>query len=143
MRRYDIHGKTQYILVADRMVHYGDDESTELTRPRLDYLNRPEPVRMESEFATVSKDGETVVMTDKVFLRRTAVAGKPEATLRTERMTVWPDDEKMRTETPVTLTQGSTVINAERMESDNLVGEVRLQGKVHGILYRNLPAPKP
>ena len=143
VRRFDIHGKTQYILVADRMVHYGDDESTELTRPRLDYLNRPEPVRMESEFATVSKDGETVVMTDKVFLRRAATAGKPESTLRTQRMTVWPDDEKMRTEAPVTLTQGTTVVDAERMESDNLVGEVRLQGKVRGILYRNLLVPKP
>lgn len=143
VRRFDINGKTQYILVADRMVHYGDDESTELIRPRLDYLNRPEPVRMESEFATVSKDGETVVMTDKVFLRRAATAGKPESTLRTQRMTVWPDDERMRTEAPVTLTQGTTVIDAERMESDNLVGEVRLQGKVRGILYRNLLVPKP
>lgn len=143
VRRFDIHGKTQYVLVADRMVHYGDDESTELVRPRLDYLNRPEPVRMESEFATVSKDGETVVMTDKVFLRRAATPGKPESTLRTQRMTVWPDDEKMRTEAPVTLTQGTTVVDAERMESDNLVGEVRLQGKVRGILYRNLLVPKP
>ena len=44
---------------------------------------------------------------------------------------------------PVTLTQGQTVINAERMESDNIVGEVRLQGQVRGILYRNAPTQKP
>ncbi|MBK7849481.1 MAG: hypothetical protein IPJ73_21975 [Zoogloea sp.] len=50
---------------------------------------------MESDFATVSKDGETVVPIDNVFPEaaprsRTSL----EATLRTERMTVWPDDEK-------------------------------------------------
>ena len=143
LRRYDLSGKTQYILVADRMIHYGDDESTELIRPRLDYLNRPEPVRMESDFATVSKDGETVVLIDNVFLKRAAQPDKPEATLRTERMTVWPDDERMRSDAPVTLTQGKTVIAAERMESDNIVGNTRLQGLVRGTLYRNTPTPKP
>lgn len=143
LRRFDLAGKIQYILVADRMVHYGDDESTELVRPRLDYLNRPEPVRIESEFATVSKDGATVVLTDQVLLRRAAHNGKPESTLRTDQMTVWPDDEKMRADKPVKLTQGQTVITAEHMESDNIVGEVRLHGKVRGMLYRTNPMPKP
>ena len=72
-----------------------------------------------------------------------STAGKPESPLRTEQMTVWPEDEKMRADTPVTLTQGQTVINAERMESDNIIGEVRLQGQVRGTLYRNAPTPKP
>lgn len=143
LHRYDVTGKIQYVLVADRMVHYADDESTELVKPRLNYLNRPEPVWIESNFAQVSKDGETVLLTDQVFLRRDAHADKPESTLRTEEMTVWPDDEKMRADKPVTLTQGKTVITAERMESDNIVGEVRLQGQVRGILYRNTPTPKP
>jgi lipopolysaccharide export system protein LptC len=136
LRRFDLNGKTQYVLVGDHMTHYGDDESTELVRPRLDYLNRPEPMHVESERATVSKDGEVIVMNDKVFARREAHADKPESTLSTEQMTVWPDDEKMRTDTPVTLTMGQTVITAEHMESDNIMGEVRLSGTVRGTLYR-------
>lgn len=143
LHRFDPTGKVQYILVADSMVHYADDESSELKNPRLNYLNRPEPVWVESRFATVNKDGSTVVLTDQVLVRRTAHAGKPESTLRTEQMTVWPEDEKMRADKPVTLTQGQTVINAERMESDNIIGEVRLQGQVRGTLYRNAPTPKP
>ncbi len=143
LRRFDLTGKTQYVLVADSMVHFIDDESTELVRPRLNYLNRPEPVWIESRFATVSKDGEVVVLIDDVFVRRAPHDDKPESTLRSEAMTVWPDDEKMRTDKPVTLTQGQTVITADRMESDNIVGEVRLQGQVRGILYRNTPTPKP
>ncbi len=143
VRRFDLTGKIQYVLVADRMVHYADDETTELVRPRLNYLNRPEPVWVESNFARVSKDGDTVVLSDNVFVRRDATASKPESTLRTEEMTVWPDDEKMRSDKPVTLTQGKTTIKAERMESDNIVGEVRLQGQVRGTIYRNTPTPKP
>ncbi|MBK7849482.1 MAG: LPS export ABC transporter periplasmic protein LptC [Zoogloea sp.] len=45
LRRFDLSGKTQYILVADRMIHYGDDESSELIRPRLTTPTGPEPVR--------------------------------------------------------------------------------------------------
>jgi lipopolysaccharide export system protein LptC len=143
LHRFDPTGKVQYILVADSMLHYADDESSELKNPRLNYLNRPEPVWVESRFASVNKDGSTVVLTDEVLVRRAAHAGKPESTLRTEQMTVWPEDEKMRADKPVTLTQGQTVINAERMESDNIIGEVRLQGQVRGTLYRNAPTPKP
>ena len=143
LHRFDPTGKVQYILVADSMLHYADDESSELKNPRLNYLNRPEPVWVESRFASVNKDGTTVVLTDEVLVRRAAHAGKPESTLRTEQMTVWPEDEKMRADKPVTLTQGQTVINAERMESDNIIGEVRLQGQVRGILYRNAPTQKP
>lgn len=143
LHRFDPTGKVQYILVADSMLHYADDESSELKNPRLNYLNRPEPVWVESRFASVNKDGTTVVLTDEVLVRRAAHAGKPESTLRTEQITVWPEDEKMRADKPVTLTQGQTVINAERMESDNIIGEVRLQGQVRGTLYRNAPTPKP
>lgn len=143
LHRFDPTGKVQYILVADSMLHYADDESSELKNPRLNYLNRPESVWVESRFASVNKDGTTVVLTDEVLVRRAAHAGKPESTLRTEQMTVWPEDEKMRADKPVTLTQGQTVINAERMESDNIIGEVRLQGQVRGTLYRNAPTPKP
>ena len=143
LHRFDPTGKVQYILVADSMLHYADDESSELKNPRLNYLNRPEPVWVESRFASVNKDGTTVVLTDEVLVRRAAHAGKPESTLRTEQMTVWPEDEKMRADKPVTLTQGQTVINAERMESDNIIGEVRLQGQVRGTLYRNAPTQKP
>ena len=143
LHRFDPTGKVQYILVADSMLHYADDESSELKNPRLNYLNRPEPVWVESRFASVNKDGTTVVLTDEVLVRRAAHAGKPESTLRTEQMTVWPEDEKMRADKPVTLTQGQTVINAERMESDNIIGELRLQGQVRGTLHRNAPTPKP
>ena len=143
LHRFDPTGKVQYILVADSMLHYADDESSELKNPRLNYLNRPEPVWVESRFASVNKDGTTVVLTDEVLVRRAAHAGKPESTLRTEQMTLWPEDEKMRADKPVTLTQGQTVINAERMESDNIIGEVRLQGQVRGTLYRNAPTQKP
>lgn len=142
LRRFDLQGKTQYVLVAAHMTHFGDDESTELIRPRLDYLNRPEPMHIESERAMVSKDGEVIDMTDKVYAVRAAHGDKPESTLRSEQMTIWPDDEKMRTDTPVTLTMGQSVITAERMESDNIVGEIRLQGSVRGTLYRT-QAPKP
>ena len=143
LHRFDPTGKVQYILVADSMLHYADDESSELKNPRLNYLNRPEPVWVESRFASVNKDGTTVVLTDEVLVRRAAHAGKPESTLRTEQMTVWPEDEKMRADKPVTLTEGRTIITADRMESDNIAGEVRLQGQVRGTLYRNSPTPKP
>ena len=142
LRRYDVTGKTQYVLVADKMTHFADDESSDLTRPRLDYLNRPEPMHLESDRALVSKEGEKVLMSGNVFARRAATPDKPESTLRSDRMTVWPNDEKMLTDTPVTLTQGQTVVTAERMDADNIAGELHLHGQVRGTFYRK-QASKP
>ena len=65
LHRFDPTGKVQYILVADSMLHYADDESSELKNPRLNYLNRPEPVWVESRFASVNKDGTTVVRSEE------------------------------------------------------------------------------
>ena len=115
-------------------------QSIQLTLPKE--RNLPTQTKPENILLAVSKDGDVLVMNEQVFAHRAAYNGKPESTLRSEQMTVWPDDEKMRTDKPVTLTQGQTVITADRMESDNIAGEIRLQGQVRGILYRT-QAPKP
>lgn len=143
LRRFDLSGKVQYVLVADHMTHYGNREFTELANPRLDYLNRPEPVQVVADKAEVDKNGEVIHLTGKVLVKRDAHADKPESTLRSEAMTIWPDDEKMRSEVPVTLTQGQSVVNALRMDSDNLTGIVHLDGQVRGTLYRIPPTSKP
>lgn len=135
VRQFDAEGKVKYSLNGSRMVHYADDESTDVTEPRLTYLASAPPLHLQAKWAKVSKDGEIVDLRDDVFGRREAAGGDAEMTFRTTELRVIPDDEFASTDAPVTLTQGPTVIKGLGMDADNLKRQFMLRERVTGIIY--------
>ncbi len=133
-KRFDGHGKLQYSLVADRMVHFADDESTELTNPRVLHLGRGTPLRISALRANLSKDGKIVTLDENVRLVRDAAKDKPQMTLATTTLTVLPDDEFASTAAPVTLTHGKSVVNGTGFEYNNLTAVAVLKANVRGVL---------
>lgn len=133
-KRFDDHGKLQYSLVADRMVHFADDESTELTNPRVLHLGRGTPLRISAAGADLSKDGKIVTLNENVRLVRDATRDKPQMTLTTTTLTVLPDDEFASTAAPVTLTHGKSVVNGTGFEYNNLTAVAVLKANVRGVL---------
>ena len=120
VRQLDAKGQVKYSLAADRMLHYADDESTDVAEPRLTYFESPPPLHLQARRANISKDGKIVFLMDDVVGRREAGSGDPEMTFRSSELTVYPDDEIARTPAPVTLTQGRTVVTGIGMDADNL-----------------------
>lgn len=133
-RRFDDQGKLQYSLVADHMVHYADDESTELTNPRVLHLGRGTPLRISASRADVSKDGKVVTLKDDVRLVREPTRDKPRMTLTTTTLTVLPDDEFATTEAPVTITHGNSVVHGTGFEYNNITAVAVLKANVRGVL---------
>ncbi|MBK8336212.1 MAG: LPS export ABC transporter periplasmic protein LptC [Sterolibacteriaceae bacterium] len=133
-KRFDDHGKLQYSLVADHMVHFADDESTELTNPRVLHLGRGTPLRISALRANLSKDGKIVTLNENVRLVRDAAKDKPQMTLTTTTLTVLPDDEFASTAAPVTLTHGKSVVNGTGFEYNNLTAVAVLKANVRGVL---------
>lgn len=133
-KRFDDHGKLQYSLVADLMVHFADDESTELTNPRVLHLGRGTPLRISAARADLSKDGKIVTLNENVRLVRDATRDKPQMTLTTTTLTVLPDDEFASTAAPVTLTHGKSVVNGTGFEYNNLTAVAVLKANVRGVL---------
>ena len=81
---YDREGRPLTLLSATRMLHYPDDDTTELHAPRM-LQTRPAEPRMSvtAERGTVSADGEEIFLYDNVVLVREADGERPEARLTT------------------------------------------------------------
>ena len=141
VRRFDLEGGLQYVLTAKKMLHYADDESTDVLDPALNYYGGSRPARVTARHASVSKDGKELILSDDVRMVRAASHDTPELVLTTSQMYLYPDDNIARSTVPVTISEGTSVIRGEGLEADNRTQVVKLLGRVRGIIYRHKPNP--
>ena len=140
----DKDGKVLHAMSAQRMLHYPDDESTEVIEPRYTYLGKPPPLHISAARGNISKDGNVVVLTDNVLARHEADQTQPEMTFRTDTLTLYPDDEIARTDDPVTIVRGGSTLSGVGMELDHLNRVLKLHGQVRAtLLPRERPGRKP
>jgi lipopolysaccharide export system protein LptC len=52
----------------------------------------------------------------------------------TDHLDIWPDDQRLDTDQPVSLIQGNSTIQARRLHADNLSGVLELGGGVSATL---------
>ena len=121
----DTTGKLRYVLAAAEMVHYPDDDSTVLQRPRFTQyttdthaIDKPY-TRIEGLRGYVSSNGEQVTLVDNVKVTRQAFDGKGEMQIATEKLDILPNQDIAKTDAPVVITQApKTVIHATGMIFD-------------------------
>jgi lipopolysaccharide export system protein LptC len=142
VRRFDVNGILQHTLIADKMVHYPDDDTSVVTSPHL--INHRQPVtEIFARQGLVGTQAKQIDFVDDVRVVRQGATGQALATvMETRLLTVFPDDEIGHTLTPVTITQGKSIITGNRLELNNKSGIAVLIGRVTGTLYRNqTPSP--
>ena len=135
LRRYDADGALQHTLIADRMLHYADDESSDVISPRLTY-HRQRSTVVTSRTAWMDKDGEHARLEGDVRVVRTGADGGPDTVISTGVLHVIPDDEFAHTKAPVTVTQGQSVISGVGLTADNKLQITILSGPVRGTIHR-------
>ena len=137
IRRFDVDGKLQHTLVADKLLHYPDDDTTIVTAPHITYHQQP-PSEILARMAYIGRDGKVVDLVDEVRVIRHGAEGDSAPTvLETRTLKVFPDDEKGHTGDPVVITQGNSVMNGTGLDIDNRSGITVLYGRVTGTLHRN------
>lgn len=137
VRRFDIDGQLQHTLVAEKLVHYPDDDTTVVTAPHISYRRQP-PSEVSARMAYVGRDGKEIDLVDEVKVIRHGTAdGSPATVLETATLKVFPDDEKARTRDPVVITRGNSIMRGSGLELDNKSGITVLHGRVTGTLHRN------
>ena len=128
----DISGKLRYVLAAAEMVHYPDDDSTVLQRPRFTQYTVDKPyTRIEGLRGYVSSNGQQVTLVDNVKVTRQAFDGKGEMQISTEKLDILPNQDIAKTDAPVVITQApKTVIHATGMIFDKKHQTVQLLNRV-------------
>lgn len=128
---YNKEGKAELVLSAAQMVHYPDDDSTELTLPRV-LQARPSQPRMtvRAERGKVSREGDEIFLHDNVLLVREAHEAHPEARMTTSFLHILRDRALVRTDRQVRFEEPGRSLTGRGMEYRNDTRELFLRSDV-------------
>ena len=133
--RMDVSGRIKNTLHAVKLVHFPDDDSTELEAPRFISYAKSAPVTITSKSGLVSSNGENVYFRDNVRVVRSPYGEKSEMVVNTEYLHVLPDDNIAKTDRAVTITDANMAVNAVGMEMNSETRIMLLNARVKGVYY--------
>lgn len=130
---YNKNGAPESILSAAKMIHYPDDDSTELIGPRM-VQNKKADQRMtvSAQRGALSRDGEEIFLYDNVLLVREAAAERPEARLSTSFLHVIQDRSLAVTDREVLMEEDHRSLAGRGMEYNYESGQLLLRSEVRG-----------
>jgi lipopolysaccharide export system protein LptC len=131
---YNPDGAAETRMSAERMVHYPDDDTTELLAPRVLQSKPNEPrYSVRADRGQLSRDGDEVFLYGSVLLVREASEHAPEARMTTEFLHVLRDRSLVRTDKEVKIVEGARSLQGRGMEYNNLSRELVLR---HDVVAR-------
>jgi lipopolysaccharide export system protein LptC len=131
IQNFDAAGRAVSTLSAAKMVHYPDDDSTELALPRVvdQKLNKPR-MTLRADRGTMNQAGDEVFLYDNVLLVREATAEVPEARVQTSFIHIVRPRSLVRTDREVSITEDNRSIVGRGLEYDNETRETRMYSDV-------------
>jgi lipopolysaccharide export system protein LptC len=136
---YDREGKPLTVLSASKMMHFPDDDTTELVAPRVVQTKPREPrILVSAERGALSGDGEQVFLYDNVLLVRAEDGGRPEARLTTSFLHMVRDRSLVRTDREVTIIEDRRSLSGRGMEYNS---ESRVFTLLADVVGRFEPKP--
>lgn len=131
LKRFGADGRLESLLAAATMVHYPDDDSTELIAPRMVQTRADEPrLTASARRGALSADGEEVFLYDDVLLVREDGRRGAETRFRTEFLHVVQARSLIRTDREVVITDARRHLTARGMEYYNDAGQLLLRERV-------------
>jgi lipopolysaccharide export system protein LptC len=128
---YNGDGSVETVMSAERMVHYPDDDTTELFAPRVVQAKPHEPrFSVRAERGQLSRDGDEIFLYGDVLLVRDASADRPEARMTTDFLHVLRDRSLIRTDRLVKIVEGGRSLSGRGMEYNNESRELVLRADV-------------
>lgn len=131
--RFNIQGMVESTLTAAKMLHYPDDDTTDLLAPHFVQTKPNEPrVTLTADRGALSQDGEEVFLYDNVLIVREGGPDRSEARMRTSFMHVVQAQSVFRTDRDIVITEDDRVISGRGMEYHNDSKEMFLRDRVRG-----------
>ena len=131
MARIGADGVAETLVSADRLVHYAQDDRSVLDNPRV-LQTRPDqpPITVTARSGVSVRQAEEVQLMGDVHLTRAATPDAPSLDIRTERLTLRPDDAQAFTDAPVRIVQGDSVLTGVGMDFDNSFRTLEVRERV-------------
>ena len=138
-------------LYAAKLVHFPDDDSTELTAPRFISYAHVAPLTITARQAKVTSNGGNVYFTGDVQVVRQALPTDSKTGFQsaggammvsTEYLHLLPDDNIARTDRPVEIRDDQLVVQAGGMELNAENRVLKLSGGVRGTYNTGTPGAR-
>jgi lipopolysaccharide export system protein LptC len=130
---YNREGAPVSTLSAAKMVHFPDDDSTDLLAPRAVQTKPGQPrLTLSADRGTLSQDGSEMLLYDNVLMLRDGLAGEPGSQLRTSFLHVISARSLVRSDREVQIADQGRSIVARGMEYDNQTRQMELHAQVRG-----------
>jgi lipopolysaccharide export system protein LptC len=131
---YNGTGAAETVMSAARMVHYPDDDTTELFAPRVVQTKPNQPrYSVRAERGQLSRDGDEIFLYGSVILVRDAHAERPEARMTTDFLHILRDRGLVRTDREVKIVEGVNSLFGRGMEYNNESRELLLRSDVQAV----------
>ena len=124
-------GDAETRITASKMLHFPDDDSTELIGPRVVQARPAEPrFTVSAERGVLQREGDEIFLYDNVLLVREPDAQHPGTRMTTSFLHVLRDRSIVRTDREVTIVEGSRSLSGRGMEYNNESREFVLHSDV-------------
>lgn len=131
--RFNAQGRVESTLVAAKMLHYPDDDTTDLVAPRVVQTKPDQPrVTVTADRGALSQDGAEVFLYDNVVLVREGGPDRSETRIRTSFMHVVQARSVIATDRDVVITGDDRVLSGRGMEFHTDSKELFLRERVRG-----------
>ncbi|MBV8273531.1 MAG: LPS export ABC transporter periplasmic protein LptC [Cupriavidus sp.] len=136
-------GNTKIRFIGVKMVHFEDDQTYEVTTPSMrNYEPDRPPVTANADRGVMNAEGSIIDLYGNAFIVRQAgvdVSKDPRMTAASQYFQLLVNDDIVKTDKPVELTRGPSVMNANGLIFNNVTREVQLLGNVRGTIIMNSP----
>ena len=120
-------------LAAAKMIHYPDDDSTDLVAPKMVQTKPGEPpMTVTADRGTLSQGADELFLYGNVLLVRAGDAERPEMRMRTSFLHIVTDKSLALTDRQVTISDKERTITGKGMEYNNELGQLTLYSQVQG-----------
>ena len=131
-------GHPAYILTAQRMDHFADDDSAELQRPVFEFRGDRDHWKISAQRASITAERDVIHFYDDVQLVRSQSAQDKPMQIETSYLKIDTEQKVAETDRPAQLTSGGLELNTLGMMLDNNSGVLKLNAQVRG---RYAPMP--
>jgi lipopolysaccharide export system protein LptC len=118
--RMTLTGKPRYIISGDKLTHRPEGDISDVDRPVVQNLSPvQQPMTMNAQRARIDHTNNVVDLAGKVDIQRAASPAAKRMTIKTEQLTVFPDEDRMTSDQAVVMTLGDASIRGVGMQADN------------------------
>jgi lipopolysaccharide export system protein LptC len=123
-------GQPRYVISGERLTHRPSDNTSVIDKPVVQGLSPDRPhMTMTANTANVNQDQNQIDLIGNVDISRPGSKTSQPLRIRTEALTVLPDEEISKTDKPIRMTLGAASVTGVGMVANNATQQLTLGGR--------------